>query len=109
MTMGKVEEKQKEGICDCVNRVVVTDRELGKPEKIKFITCCNLGEGPDQVQHGQALTGREHGEHVGEENSLVLTRLGEKRAGMGKIVKAEKAAASTPSMGEKSEKQKLDS
>ena len=107
MTMGKVEEMQKEGVLTSVNRVDITDREKGKPESIKNITCCNLGEGLDQVQQEQALAGREDGALVGEGNLLVLTRLGEKHAGIGIFVKAEKAAASTPSMGETSEKRKL--
>ena len=107
MTMVKVEEMQKEGVLARVNRVDITDREKDKPESIKNITCCNLGEGLDQVQQEQALAGREDGALVGEGNLLVLTRLEEKRVGMGIFVKAEKAAASTPSMGETSEKRKL--
>ena len=58
MTMGKLEERQKEGVRDSVNRVVISDREKGQPEQIKIITCCNLGEGLDQVQQEQALAGR---------------------------------------------------
>ena len=57
MTMVKV-EKQEERVRDCVNRVVVTDHDMDEPEKIKFITCCNLGKGPDQVQHKHLLGGK---------------------------------------------------
>ena len=108
MTMENVKEKV-EGVLDSGDRVVITDREKGKPEKLKNITSCNLGEGLDQVQHGQALAGGGHGEHVGKENLLAFTRRGEKRAGMGESEKAEKAAASLTSMGEISVKRKLGS
>ena len=107
MTMGKVEEMQKDRVLTSVDRVDITDHKKGKPETIKNITSCNLGEGLDQVQQEQALAGREDGALVDEENLLALTRSGEKHAGMGIFGKAEKAAASTPSMGENS--RKLDS
>ena len=98
---------QKDRVLTSVDRVDITDHKKGKPEKFRNITSCNLGEGLDQVQQEQALAVREDGALVDEENLLVLTRLGEKRAGMGIFGKAEKAAASTPSVGENS--RKLDS
>ena len=101
MTMGKLKEMKNDENLDSVTGVVITDHKMGKSEKLKNITSCNLGERLDQVQQEQAVAGGEDGGLDGEVNLPVSTELRVMRAGMGIFEKVKKAAASTPSKGNK--------